>query len=135
MDFALQAFQTLGLSTAASANDVKNAFQRAALRHHPDKGGCAETFTKVHSAKEYLLNFWNFTPSECSSIQPAYLSHVDTLVQQKELAMQHAIREVLQRPRHWATMRETAFYQQFIDFVHTEITWVRKRDIKQLLHK
>ena len=34
---------------------LKRAFRKMALRHHPDKGGDAETFMEVHEAYEELL--------------------------------------------------------------------------------
>eukprot|EP00605_Chrysophyceae_sp_TOSAG23-4_P001330 GSChrysophyteH1.ASY1.ANO1.1447.1 assembled CDS len=37
-------YAILGLERTATDEDVKKAYRKAALRHHPDKGGDAEKF-------------------------------------------------------------------------------------------
>mmetsp|Transcript_120918 Transcript_120918/g.341985 ORF Transcript_120918/g.341985 Transcript_120918/m.341985 type:complete len:571 (-) Transcript_120918:89-1801(-) len=45
----------LGLGPDASADDIRSAYRRAALKHHPDKGGCADRFKLVGHAFETLF--------------------------------------------------------------------------------
>ena len=41
---------------AISDDDLKKAYKKACLRHHPDKGGDAETFKELAVAYETLGN-------------------------------------------------------------------------------
>ena len=43
-------YDTLGVSPNASASDIKKAYHKLALKHHPDKGGSQETFKKISEA-------------------------------------------------------------------------------------
>jgi len=47
-------YKLLGIERNASANDIKRAFHKLALQHHPDKGGNEETFKKMQQAYEVL---------------------------------------------------------------------------------
>lgn len=47
-------YKLLGIERSASGSDIKRAYQRAALKHHPDKGGDVEMFKKVQQAYEVL---------------------------------------------------------------------------------
>lgn len=47
-------YQTLGLEKNASAEEVKTAFRRLALEHHPDRGGNAEKFKEANEAYQVL---------------------------------------------------------------------------------
>ena len=47
-------YKLLGLEKNANPNDIKKAYQRGALKHHPDKGGDEESFKKVQQAYEVL---------------------------------------------------------------------------------
>jgi molecular chaperone DnaJ len=47
-------YKTLGIEKNASADDVKNAFRRLALEHHPDRGGNAEKFKEANEAYQVL---------------------------------------------------------------------------------
>jgi len=47
-------YEILNVPRDATADDVKKAFRRAALKHHPDKGGDTETIIEVNAAWETL---------------------------------------------------------------------------------
>jgi len=44
----------LGVSASASDAEIRKAYRKAALKHHPDKGGDAEQFKAVTAAFEFL---------------------------------------------------------------------------------
>lgn len=50
-----QAAQILGVAMTADPQLVQQAYRRAARQAHPDGGGSAATFQRVHSAYELLL--------------------------------------------------------------------------------
>jgi molecular chaperone DnaJ len=47
-------YKILGVEKDASADDIKNAFRRLALQHHPDRGGDAEKFKEANEAYQVL---------------------------------------------------------------------------------
>lgn len=47
-------YDTLGVPKTATTSEIKKAFRKAAMKHHPDRGGDAETFKKVNAAYEVL---------------------------------------------------------------------------------
>jgi len=47
-------YKTLGVSKTASPDEIKKAFRKLALAHHPDKGGNAEKFQEINTAHENL---------------------------------------------------------------------------------
>ena len=47
-------YDVLGVSKTASADEIKKAFRRAAIEHHPDRGGDETKFKKVNEAYEVL---------------------------------------------------------------------------------
>ncbi len=47
-------YKILGVEKNASAEDIKKAFRKLALEHHPDKGGNAEKFKEVSEAYSVL---------------------------------------------------------------------------------
>jgi len=49
-------YKILGVSKSATAKEIKTAFRKAALKHHPDRGGDAEKFKEVEKAKQILLD-------------------------------------------------------------------------------
>lgn len=49
-------YDVLGVDPGASEDDLRKAFRKAALKHHPDKGGDAEAFKEVSRAYEVLSN-------------------------------------------------------------------------------
>lgn len=47
-------YKILGVPSDATADDIKKAYRKAALKHHPDKGGDEENFKEVSKAYETL---------------------------------------------------------------------------------
>ena len=47
-------YDSLGLAKDASQDEIKKAYKKLALQHHPDKGGEEEAFTSVQQAFEVL---------------------------------------------------------------------------------
>ena len=48
-------YEVLGVSKDASADEIKKAFRKAAVQHHPDKEGGDETkFKEINEAYEVL---------------------------------------------------------------------------------
>lgn len=47
-------YEVLGVSKSASADEIKKAFRRAAVEHHPDKGGDEAKFKEINEAYEVL---------------------------------------------------------------------------------
>ena len=44
-------YEVLGVTKGASADELKKAFRRAAVKHHPDKeGGNEEKFKEINEA-------------------------------------------------------------------------------------
>lgn len=49
-------YEVLGVSKSASADEIKKAFRKAAVEHHPDKGGDETKFKEINEAYEVLSN-------------------------------------------------------------------------------
>lgn len=47
-------YEILGVKKDASADEIKKAFRRAAIEHHPDRGGDEEKFKEINEAYEVL---------------------------------------------------------------------------------
>lgn len=47
-------YQTLGVERTATADEIKRAYRRLAMRHHPDKGGDAARFVEIQTAYDVL---------------------------------------------------------------------------------
>jgi molecular chaperone DnaJ len=47
-------YEVLGVNKDASADELKKAFRRAAIEHHPDKGGDEAKFKEINEAYEVL---------------------------------------------------------------------------------
>eukprot|EP00744_Colponema_vietnamica_P000383 GILI01000678.1.p2 GENE.GILI01000678.1~~GILI01000678.1.p2 ORF type:complete len:432 (-),score=173.40 GILI01000678.1:570-1865(-) len=47
-------YEILGVEKTASTEEIKKAFRKAAVKHHPDKGGDVEKFKEMASAYEVL---------------------------------------------------------------------------------
>ena len=47
-------YDRLGVHPDASAADIRSAYRRASLKHHPDKGGSREDFQAIAEAYAVL---------------------------------------------------------------------------------
>lgn len=49
-------YDVLGVSKSADTTEIKKAFKKAAMTHHPDKGGDPEKFKEIQKAHEILTD-------------------------------------------------------------------------------
>jgi curved DNA-binding protein CbpA len=49
-------YEVLGLTQSASAEEIKSAYRRLAIQHHPDKGGDVLKFKEINEAHAVLGN-------------------------------------------------------------------------------
>jgi DnaJ-class molecular chaperone len=47
-------YDILGIQRSADANEIKKAYRKLAMEHHPDKGGDTEKFKEIQKANEIL---------------------------------------------------------------------------------
>ena len=47
-------YQILGVNENATADEIKQAYRKLAMQHHPDRGGDAEQFQKIQQASSIL---------------------------------------------------------------------------------
>lgn len=50
----MEYYDTLGVDKGASQDDIKKAYRKLAMKHHPDKGGDSEKFKQITEAFETL---------------------------------------------------------------------------------
>ena len=55
----VESFIVLGLSEDASEDDVKKAYRKLSLEHHPDRGGDKEKFIAITEAKNKCLSWFS----------------------------------------------------------------------------
>lgn len=68
-------YGVLGVSKGADTNEIKKAFKKMAMTHHPDKGGDPEKFKEIQRAHEVLTDerkreIYDMTGSEDGELHP-----------------------------------------------------------------
>lgn len=53
----IECFEVLGVSENADEAEIKSAYKKLAIQHHPDKGGKQEVFVKITESKNKCLNW------------------------------------------------------------------------------
>lgn len=53
------AAKLLGVSIEASMVEVKTAYRKLMLKHHPDKGGSAEYAARLNTARDVMIDYLN----------------------------------------------------------------------------
>lgn len=56
MPIETELYEVLGVEATATQDEIKKAYRKLALQHHPDKGGDPEEFKKLNGAYEILSN-------------------------------------------------------------------------------
>ena len=51
-----RAHDVLGVKPGSSAQDIKSAYRKLAMKHHPDKGGDESKFKDINQAHDILVN-------------------------------------------------------------------------------
>lgn len=49
-------YKTLGINKSASAEEIKKAYRKMAMKYHPDRGGDQEKFKEINEAYQVLSN-------------------------------------------------------------------------------
>lgn len=52
----MELYERLGVSKDADVNEIKKAYKKLAMTHHPDRGGNPEEFKKIQQAHEVLTD-------------------------------------------------------------------------------
>ncbi len=47
-------YKVLGVQESSNQDDIKKAYRKLSLKHHPDRGGDAEQFKKINEAYSVL---------------------------------------------------------------------------------
>lgn len=47
-------YETLGIERSATESEIKKAYRKLALKHHPDRGGDEEMFKTITEAHDVL---------------------------------------------------------------------------------
>ena len=50
-------YKVLGVPESSTQDDIKKAYRKLSLKHHPDRGGDAEQFKKINEAYKSLHRF------------------------------------------------------------------------------
>ena len=61
-------YKTLGVQENATDGEIKKAYKKLAMQHHPDKGGDAELFKKISNLTAFTQN------DNCSKTSHSFVS-------------------------------------------------------------
>ncbi len=56
MDTKIDYYKILNVSKNSTAEEIKKAYKKLAVKHHPDKGGNTDYFNKIYEAYQVLYN-------------------------------------------------------------------------------
>lgn len=73
-------YEVLGLTKDASMDEVKKAYKKLALLHHPDKGGNVEEFRKITEAYDKIVNPVGSPPSFLINQQQVHLTLAEVIM-------------------------------------------------------
>ena len=65
-----QAYSILGVQSSATPEELKKAYRKKAMAHHPDRGGNAEEFKRVNNAYHLLTNKGGSQKRTASGLTP-----------------------------------------------------------------
>lgn len=74
---SLNPYKVLGLKTTATEQEIKQAYRRLAMQHHPDRGGSAQKFQEIQEAYSALQKSANFNQNndDYESVQDIFRRH------------------------------------------------------------
>jgi len=61
-------YKVLGLNTSATVDEVKQAYRKLAMKHHPDRGGDEAEFKKIKEAYEKLISPGPASPNDFADL-------------------------------------------------------------------
>lgn len=104
-------YQTLGVASTATAEEIKRAYRALASKHHPDRGGSTEQFQKIQAAYDVLGD----PQRRAEYDHPGYhtFGNSDTTIHDifTQMFRQHAAHSARSRPVQtvvWITLRDVA---------------------------
>ena len=68
-------YKTLGVPRTASAEEIKKAYRKLAMEHHPDKGGDVSKFQEITNAYETLSDTDKRFQYDNPSASPQFSQH------------------------------------------------------------
>ena len=57
-------YDILGVNRQASDKELKQAYKKASMQHHPDRGGDEDTFKKINEAYSTCLLYTSPSPRD-----------------------------------------------------------------------
>jgi curved DNA-binding protein len=118
--FMKNLYETLGVQTNATPDEIKRAYRKLASQHHPDKGGDKAKFQEIQSAYDMLSNpqkratydnpatarhtefNFNFGPGDAFDFQSIFNAFGTRFQHQQQQRQQHA------RMSLWITLEDIA---------------------------
>ena len=73
-----KALEILGLTDKSTEEDIKKAYRKSAMKHHPDRGGDETKFKEMKEAYEFLTNP---QPQQNNSVPPGFHNFADIFSQ------------------------------------------------------
>ena len=73
-------YHTLNLQNFASLDEIRRAYRKLALVHHPDRGGDVEKMKEINYAYEHLMKFKDEYDAALTPRRPVLRNHGFTIV-------------------------------------------------------